>query len=394
MLAACGSGSAPGVGAVEYSGPPGSVQPFLYPLADGRAVLSWLEPAGDSGHTLRLAVRADDGWGAPVTVVTGATLLNNWADFPSFVQTETGTWLVHWLDRVAGGSFAYHVRVAASSDEGRSWTAPATPHRDVSPTEHGFVSMVPLADDSVAVIWLDGRAMALADRAPDGDMQLRFGTVTGSGVATDVASLDRRTCECCQTALVRTASGMVAAYRDRSAEEVRDIAIVRYAEGRWSDPSYVADDGFYYPGCPVNGPQLAATGDTVVLAWYTAPAQRARVQVARSEDGGATWSAPVRVDLGDPLGRVDIELLPDGAAFVVWLERTPDAAAVLGRRIAPSGGRSDPVTIAITDASRGSGFPRTARIGDTVLVAWHDMEGEGAVQVRTVRRTGGQPDGR
>jgi hypothetical protein len=347
-------------------------------------VLTWLEPTGDSAHALRLAVRDDGRWSEPLTVVSGATLLDNWADFPSFVETATGTWFVHWLDRVEGGSFAYHVRVAASMDEGRSWTAPATLHRDVSPTEHGFVSMAPLDPDSVAVIWLDGRAMALADGTPDGDMQLRFGTVTGSGAVTDVAPLDRRTCECCQTALVRTASGLVAAYRDRSAGEIRDIAVLRFADGRWSDPAYVADDGFYYPGCPVNGPQLAAAGDTVVIAWYTAPGQRARVHVARSEDGGASWSGPVRVDLGDPLGRVDIELLPDGAAFVVWLERTPDAAAVLGRRIAPSGRMGEALTIATTDASRGSGFPRTARIGETVFVAWRDMSGEGAVRVRTV----------
>ncbi len=394
LLAACGNGSAPVVGAVEFSGPPGSAQPFLYPLADGRVVLTWLEPAGDSAHTLRLAVRTDGRWKEPVTVATGATLLNNWADFPSFVATETGSWIVHWLDRVEGGTFAYHVRVATSSDEGRSWSTPLTPHRDVSPTEHGFVSMVPLTGDSAALIWLDGRAMVLAGGTPDGDMQIRFGTVTGAGAVADKGLLDQRTCECCQTALVRTTAGLVAAYRDRSAGEIRDIAIVRYADGRWTDPSSVADDGFYYPGCPVNGPQLAATGDTVVLAWYTAPEQRARVQVARSADGGVTWSAPMRVDVGDPLGRVDVELLPDGSAFVVWIERTPDAAAVLGRRIEPDGRRGDPVTVAITDASRGSGFPRTARIGNTVLVAWRDMEGEGAVQVRTVRRTGGQPDGR
>lgn len=138
----------------------------------------------------------------------------------------------------------------------------------------------------------------------------------------------------------------------------------------------------------MNGPQLQAAGDTVVIAWYTAPDQRARIQVARSEDGGATWSTPVRIDLGDPLGRVDIELLPDGAAFVVWIERTPDAAAVLGRRVEPGGRVGEPVTITLTSASRGSGFPRTARIGDTVFVAWRDMEGEGAVRVRVVRGTG------
>jgi hypothetical protein len=387
-LAACGSsGPAVTLGEIEFTAPPGSAQPSLYALADGRVALTWLEPGRGDGHALRLAVRVGGTWGQPMTVTESASLLSNWADFPSFVETADGLWLIHWLEVVEGGDVAYHVRITSSTDEGRSWSAPVTPHRDASPTEHGFVSMVPWGSDAAALVWLDGRAMVpeADERVPHGDMSLRFTTVAREGVLGEETMLDARTCECCQTALVRTTSGLVAAHRDRSPDEVRDIAVVRYVDGRWTEPVYVADDGFVYPGCPVNGPQLAATGDTVVIAWYTAPEQQARVQVARSADGGVTWSDPVQVDLGDPLGRVDIELLPDGSAFVVWLERTAEAA-VMGRWVDSMGAIGEPFLIAATTESRGSGFPRTARVGDTVFVAWRDMEGDGAVRVRTVGR--------
>ncbi len=391
-VVACGAdGPAVTLDEIEFTAPAGSAQPSLSALADGRVVLTWLEPTPD-GHALRLAVRSDTGWTGPVTVAAHDAFFVNWADFPSFVEMADGAWLVHWLRREGDAPYAYHVQLSRSVDEGGSWSDPISPHRDASLTEHGFVSMVPWGPDAAALVWLDGRAMVpdAGQQVPHGDMTLQFTTVAGDGVLGEETMLDVRTCECCQTALAQTASGLVAAYRDRSPDEVRDIAVVRYVGGRWTEPDYVADDGFVYPGCPVNGPQLAAAGDTVVIAWYTAPEQQARVQVARSLDGGEIWSEPVQLDLGDPLGRVDIELLPDAAALVVWLERTVEAADILGRWVDATGGVGDPFVIAATTESRGSGFPRTARVGDTIFVAWRDTEGEGAVRVRTVRRTVGR----
>ncbi len=374
------------MGAVEFSAGGGSGQPSLLPLADGRAVLTWLEPTAD-GHALTLAVRADDGWSEPTTVLAHDDFFLNWADFPSLVETPDGTWMVHWLERVGSGTFAYHVRIARSTDDGRTWTAPLTPHRDRAPVEHGFVSMVPWGADGTALIWLDGRAMTVdtTSGAPHGAMELRFTTVTASGTVEPDELLDARTCECCQTALAVTTQGLVAAYRDRSPDEVRDIAIVRFIDGAWTNPVHVADDHFVYPGCPVNGPQLATLGDTVAIAWYTAPEQQPRVQVAFSVDGGATFGTPIRVDGGDPLGRVDVELLPGGPAVVVWLERTATAAEIRARTVSRSGSLGVPTIVTATAESRGSGFPRTGRVGSEVLVAWRAMGDTGGVRVRAVR---------
>jgi hypothetical protein len=168
-----------------------------------------------------------------------------------------------------------------------------------------------------------------------------------------------------------TASGPVVAYRDRSPDEIRDIYVVRRVRGAWTKPERVHDDGWRINACPVNGPAIAARGDTVAVAWFTAANDSARVKIAFSRDAGATFGAPTIVDAGNPAGRVDVTLLPDGAAFVTWIERTAgDTAAVLGRRVEPRGERGAPMTIANSSAARASGFPRMALAREHIVFAW------------------------
>lgn len=358
--------------AVEFEGPPGSGEAHLAAGAAGTAVLTWLEPRSERRYALRAAVRAGGKWLAPQTILESDSLFVNWADFPSLVALPNGRWVVHWLARVPGSTYAYHVRTALSADQGRTWSAPVVPHRDASPREHGFVSMVAENDTTVGMIWLDGRNMTAPEQ---GEMSLRFTRMTSSGRLGADEELDRRTCECCQTALVRTRRGLVAAYRDRSAEGIRDIAVTRRVAGTWTVPAVVARDGWDYPGCPVNGPQLAASGDTVAIAWFTAPGGRARVFAAWSFDAGSTWGAPIGIDAGRPLGRVDIELAGDGSAVVAWLETSGDAAEVRARRVQANGRTAAPFSVAATAQARSSGFPRIVRVGNELLIAWTSAAG-------------------
>jgi hypothetical protein len=357
---------------IEFLGPAGSVAPHLAAGAGGEAVLTWLVPGVQRKHALRFAVRRAGGWSAPQTILESDSLFVNWADFPSLIALPDGRWIVHWLARVPGGTYAYHVRTAASTDRGRTWREPVVPHRDGSPREHGFVSMATVNDSTTGLIWLDGRNMTAPEQ---GEMSLRFTELSSGGRLAADELLDGRTCECCQTALVRTPRGLVAAYRDRSATGIRDIAILRRVAGAWTAPVTVARDDWDYPGCPVNGPQLAASGDTVAVAWFTAPGGRARVMAAWSFDAGATWTTPLQLDDGRPLGRVDIELLRDGSALVAWLEVVGEAAEVRARRARPDGGKEASFRVAETAQARSSGFPRMVRIGDDVLVAWTSSEG-------------------
>jgi hypothetical protein len=323
--------------------------------------------------------RYDDGsWSAPSTIVARQDLFVNWADFPSLVEMTDGTLLAHWLQKSGKGTYAYDVRIARSRDGGATWSEPAVLHDDGTQTEHGFVSLLPDASKPlVHALWLDGRNMERG-----GDMTLRYATVASDGTIASPAELDPRTCECCTTAMAATQGGLVAAYRDRSGDETRDIAVVRKGAAGWTAPALLHRDGWKIAGCPVNGPQLDSRGDDVVAAWFT----KDRVHVAFSEDGGATFGAPVRIDQAAPTGRVDVLILPDGDALVTWIDGAGDQTAIVGRRVPRSGDPGPLFTIARSSTARGSGFPRLARAGDDIWVAWTELEPQKRIRIARVRQ--------
>ncbi len=122
-------------------------------------------------------------------------------------------------------------------------------------------------------------------------MTLYTARVLGSrnGKASGEEKIDARVCSCCQTDAALTDSGPVVVYRDRSGEEVRDIFVIRRTSRGWSRPVRVHADNWKIPGCPVNGPAIAASGRHVAVAWFTSAPPNPRVYVAFSEDGGASF---------------------------------------------------------------------------------------------------------
>lgn len=367
----------------EFAGPPGSGEPFLTAGRNGGAILSWLEPADGKRWTLRVAAREGGRWGPATTVLVQDRFFVNWADFPSVIETTDGKWAVHWLEKTAARSYAYHIRTSVSADRGRTWSTPVTPHSDTSSTEHGFVAMLPRPAGGADLVWLDGRQTA--DPAQRGPMALATGSLDRNGRVVSEAILDARTCDCCQTALARTSEGLIAVYRDRSDAEIRDISVIRQVNGKWTAPAKVANDGWVYRACPVNGPAIAAQGKDVVVAWFTGADSTPRVKLARSSDAGATFGAPMQVDDGTPLGRVDVERLPDGSALVTWLEIVGDKAEWRVKRIDPSGRVASRWTVASAPRTREAGFARTTLAGGDLLMAWTAPGPEGGVRVSRVR---------
>ena len=121
-----------------------SAQPQL--LAEGnRAVLSWIERDGERAR-LKVAERTATGWSAARTVASGDDFFVNWADVPSVRPIADGTLVAHWLQKSAGSTYAYDVRLSWSRDGGRTWSAPTSPHHDGTKTEHGFVSLFTMPD--------------------------------------------------------------------------------------------------------------------------------------------------------------------------------------------------------------------------------------------------------
>lgn len=343
-------------------------------------LLTWLQKLTAGGHALRFSRWRAAGagnpasstsgstWSAPVTIASGTDFFANWADFPAAAEAADGSLVAHWLAKTGSDTYAYGIHLARSTDGGATWKPFGLLHDDGIPAEHGFVSFVP-EGQGLRAFWLDGREMPAG-----GPMTLRTVALAERVGRSEV--LDRRVCDCCQTGAAVGAAGPVVVYRDRSEAEIRDMSIVRRLDMGWSAPATVHADNWKIPGCPVNGPSVAAAGKRVAVAWFTDAAPGARVQAVFSEDGGAHFGAPILIDGERPMGRVGLQLAgPD--AVVVWLGMAGDSAQVRVRRVGADGKAGAPVVLAATTAARSSGVPRILVAGEDLWAAWIE-DGESA----------------
>lgn len=334
-----------------------------------RIVVSWIEPDADGVPTLRFATREGQGWSAPGTVFHGTDLASDPKDAPSVAPVGGGGLAAYWTLKRGRAKDARDLMVALSRDGGASWSNPARPHRDDTDTEHGMASLLPFGDEGeFGISWLDGRAGARSDYG-EGGTSLYWAEWSGSGFGAE-RLLDDRVCDCCQTSSAQGPAGPLVAYRDRTASDMRDISVLRREGAVWSTPLPVHADGWMLTACPTNGPSITARGERAAVTWFTGANGKPAVWTAFSSDGGKTIGDPVRVDAGDPIGRVESVMLGDGSTAVSWLERKGKLAEVRVRRIAPDGKPAHPVIVARTSPMR-SGYPSIVEEGDkTVLLAW------------------------
>jgi hypothetical protein len=363
---------------IDVPAGPGSQSPNLAVGPGGRVVLSWLEP-DEQEHKLQYSLLEDANWSTPVSVARGDNWFVNWADFPSVVPISESLWAAHWLVRQPAGGYAYDVFLSASSDGGSTWSDPVRPHDDGTPTEHGFVSLYPQSG-GIGLVWLDGRNTA-ADAPPDLSaygMTLRSARYSGDLTISDEAVVDEFICDCCQTDVAVTGESYAAVYRDRTSDETRDIYVARYVGGKWQPGRAVAEDGWVIGGCPVNGPVIEAEGQRLAVAWFTAAQDESRVQLARSNDNGETFLAPVDVTDNETFGRVGLAMLDDGDAAVSWLCKQSDDRARVCVRLVTAANELGPVHVLSGDHQVSPlSVPQIARNRDDLLAAWTVRRADG-----------------
>ena len=365
-----------------------AVQPSLAPqltVTGDSAIVSWIETQGQTS-LLKFAQRTASGWSEPRTAASGTDWFVNSADVPSVVRLDDGTLAAHWLQNTDVASEAYDVRIAFSKDAGVTWTSPVSPHHDGTRTEHGFASLFQAPGAGLGLVWLDGRALETNGGKGNDSLSLRAAVFDRNGAQLSESLVDERVCDCCPTSVAITADGPIVAFRDRSATEIRDIAVARTVAGRWSPPATVHDDGWQIAACPVNGPAVTARGRIVAVAWMTGKDDKGRAFAAFSKDGGATFGVPIRLDDSASLGRVDIELLDDESAIASWVEFADQRTQLRIRWIDSSGARGPAQTVAGLGAERTSGYPRLGRRGHELLIAWTETsDGRSAVRTAAVR---------
>ena len=421
------------VEAVDNPARGGAMAPSLRSGPEG-VWLSWLAPEETDLETpsptspmwaLNTAPFGPDGFHDADVAARSGAMFANWADFPTTVGAPSGAQYTHHLAKLGSPTFAYGVFLQGRDRADAPWIDLGLLHDDASETEHGFVSYA-THGEKVRAFWLDGRGMLAG-----GPMTLRTVLLpeTGSlleGIADSSAGtsgapgstesalrtgpsselLDDRVCECCQTDAATTSDGPIVVFRDRSLDEIRDIYIVRFEDGEWSEPTAVHHDGWEIAGCPVNGPAVVASGDFVAVAWFTAADDEPRTRLAVSEDGGRTFSRPTDLaggrGAGRAIGRIDLAIhsrpteSPTGpeTSHDLWVAHLAQPAESSDEPAGPAlvvdhlrfdarlrrGGQT---VIASTSEARSSGLPRMAVVDGAPLIAW--VDGGQTSRVRTAR---------
>ncbi|MEZ5404174.1 MAG: hypothetical protein R2729_31130 [Bryobacteraceae bacterium] len=349
--------------------------PFLTNGPDGAVYLSWTEPTGAGAHALRLARWRGSRWSSAETIAEGRNWFVNWGDFGSVTVRPDGSMLAHWLVRAeGGGQYGYGIRVAMREATRPVWRDVHAMSRDEKVDYAGFLTFAP---GTGAAVYLSPPAQQGAVAAHGGEHEhrktVRFIEFDASGSVSRDQELDADVCSCCQTALAKTAYGWIAAYRDHAPGEIRDIAVTRLRNGRWTKPEPLHRDGWNINGCPTDGPSIASNRGGLAIVWLTRAGGEARVQAALSGDDGLRFRRPIRLDGGNPLGRPAIQKFDTESYLATWLEKTgDDGVEIRLRKVAVSGELSRPVVLTRVPVGRASGFPKIALTGNRILIAWRD----------------------
>ncbi len=374
---------------VLMAGPATATEHRHVPPVESRSTLAIGATLDESGR-LWLA-RVEDRWlwvsssadggrhfSAPVVVSSvPEEIAANAENRPKIAVARDGTVLLSWSE-VLPKKFTGNVRFSRSTDGGRSFSVPRTLNDDGRVTSHSFDALAIDGAGRVAVVWLDGRDRDAAREAGGTFVgsSLYFAQSADNGARFDAnRRLAGHTCECCRTALVWTAEGPVALWRNLYGTNTRDFALANLDTGK---QRRVTDDEWQIDACPHHGGGLAVDGRGIVhMVWFTQGRARQGLFYRRIEDGRASppmslGSAEAQAGHAAVAAAGGMVLIAwrefDGRGYVVQAIRSTDGGATWSspQRLAESGGAAD-YPLPLTDGKRSMVVWNSAAEGVRIL---------------------------
>lgn len=368
---------------------------------------AWVRPGPSAAEVVVARLPADGvGAGAPVIVSAGDADIVSAAVSPARVAVgPKGAVYVLYQRRVASQlveSGRGILRLARSTDGGRSFAPPVDVVSDGVETSVGMADLAVAPDGALLVAFLDSRDAFARARLPedqrpkdvryiDSDdpvVELRFSRSSDGGASFAPSVLVASgASERSHVALALGPDGAVhVSWRAKlslfkgSYDSVRDVLAAASINGgaSWSTPIKVHDDRFKAGACPelTHGLGVDAKGG-VHIAWYTGTSRKPGVFYAVSEDGKKGFSEPVTLLTAAWIPYADVKLAVDGSGgtWIAYEDRRDDSdERVTLVRLDPQG-KAEPV-----GSWPGRSPDLTTRGADAIL-AWAGPAGD----IRIVR---------
>lgn len=375
-------------GAVSFGPPSGllhrskAVSPPAAVIDDsGRIYIAWLEEEKDV-NSLYLAASEDNGKTFKEIKVNAAEdEPASIHESPAIALGKNGEVYIVWTSRNAAGGFSADLRIAVSTDSGKSFGASRKIDNNTKPASIGFDSIAIGPDGTVYVAWLDGREK----ETKGSGTYIAHSKDNGKSFSKNVR-IDSNSCPCCRTAVAVGGDGTVyVAWRKVFEKNVREMVVARSDDGglTFKPPAIVGPDNWEIAGCPHRGPSMKADEKGgLYIVWYAEVEGEPNIYLAKSDDKGASFKKQAIDHKRSAFPDNAVLNLRRDEIFLAWQEITP----VLSNLAFESRGAEGKSRVQMNDDTRKASNPVISvnRRGE-VLVAWLKQE---VGKVRTVIRIG------
>ena len=368
-----------------------AASPALFIGPKGETLRLWYQSATAGLGGTVLATPSPDGWRTLVEIVPNET--NVTAGVADLALGPAGQLAIayQWWRRTPSSK---QIRVARSSDGGKTWVQPAS---SLDTSGKAFAPKTAWGgDQSLVVVWADEQRSnrvwdVYARRSPDGGatwegevLLSRFpqNSPTDAYIRPEIVSDGEKRFWAVWVG-IRSARSRV--YVNRSTD----------GGHTWTDPMELSGRSE-----SVYGHRVVRSGEHVLVVWHDRLTGRERVYAVTSSDGGVTWTSPARVDhLPDGLQTdafaATLVMSPDREVLVAWNDGRNGRDDIFVGRSADGGRTWDDTEVRLDMDEAGtavSRFPNIARAADgRIAVAWEDdRAGYEGVYVR-VRSSGSRP---
>jgi hypothetical protein len=312
-------------------------EPDLAVLADGELVGVWAAVNGNGQAEILFSSFTDDRntWATPCRVPPkSGTAVAGRQVGPRLAILPNGNIVVAWVDRQHDA--AGDIYVATSKDGGKTFSSPKRVNDDSSRgTGQEYHDIVTTPKGDLAVVWLDERD-ASNNEANQKQLYLAISRDGGASFSDNKRLTDspEGVCPCCRPGIVASPDGSLhVIYRDRVGEKLFVRVLSRQANQDHFSTTTLSD-GWIFPGCPVNGPAIAAGPDgRIWTLWMEGEAENAHLWWTTSDDNGKTFARKRRFFEKRPESKTDskvdegsfgvashlgLDTFETGEAIAVW----------------------------------------------------------------------------
>jgi hypothetical protein len=295
---------------------------------EGRISLAWVEEEKEQRRVLYSRTDKIEGpMGPPVTVnqPTEAPYMRQESPALAVAGNEVFVaWALTHPKLTADKPFSNDLRLSRSTDGGKTFLPSILVNDDDQVIGHSFDSIHIAPDGVVHVAWIDGRE----GKKEPGTFVTRS-TDRGRSIAKNL-KVDEDTCVCCRTSLTTGPDGtLYAAWRKVLPGEIRETVVARSSDGgeSFSAPTIVGHDKWVFPGCPHRPASIETDRiGRLYVVWYTEGVDETpSVFLAYSDDQGKTFSPKQKLNVskGTFPDHPQMAVDPDGRLVIVWEEQSP-----------------------------------------------------------------------